>query len=53
MENVNKLLLIVDPQDDFTSGSLPVPEAAEGMDALTAHARFQNFKYAACVVTVD
>ena len=31
------LLLIVDPQNDFITGSLPVPEAIPAMDLLASH----------------
>ena len=31
---MKRLLLIIDPQNDFISGTLPVPGAAEKMEAL-------------------
>ena len=31
---MNKMLLLVDPQMDFISGSLPVPQAASKMSGL-------------------
>ena len=34
MMETNSMLLVVDPQLDFISGSLPVPGAAEAMDRL-------------------
>ena len=36
---MKKMLLIVDPQVDFITGTLPVPGAAEAMDALAEYVR--------------
>ena len=49
---MNRLLLIVDPQIDFISGSLPVPGAAPAMDALAAYVAEQD-GYAFKIVTCD
>lgn len=48
-----KLLLIVDPQIDFISGSLPVPGAAEAMAALASYIKDSDGRYAAKIVTAD
>ena len=47
------MLLIVDPQVDFISGSLPVPGAAEAMDALAEYVRMHGEEYSVKVVTSD
>ncbi len=52
MEN-NRLLLIVDPQIDFISGSLPVPKAAEAMDRLAEYVAQHGDDYAVKMVTSD
>ena len=36
---MKKLLLIVDPQIDFITGTLPVGGAAEAMDALAKYVK--------------
>lgn len=36
---MKKLLLIVDPQIDFITGTLPVAGAAEAMDALAKYVK--------------
>lgn len=48
-----KLLMIVDPQIDFVSGSLPVPGAAEAMTALASYIKNTDGRYAAKIVTAD
>lgn len=48
-----KLLLIVDPQIDFVSGSLPVSGAAKAMDALAEYVDRTGDDYAAIVTTSD
>ncbi len=53
MENDKKLLLIVDPQVDFISGTLPVSGAAEAMDKLADYVCAHGSEYAVCVATVD
>ena len=54
MENMEKkMLLIVDPQIDFISGSLPVPHAQEAMEALGAYISDNKDKYCCKVVTTD
>lgn len=48
-----RLLLVVDPQQDFITGSLPVPGAQGGMDALAGALRAADGRYAAKIVTAD
>lgn len=48
-----KALLIVDPQNDFISGSLPVPGAATAMDALADYVRCHGEEYACIITTAD
>ncbi|MBD5626442.1 MAG: isochorismatase family protein [Desulfovibrio sp.] len=50
---MQRLLLVVDPQQDFITGSLPVPGAREAMDGLAAALRRADGAYAAKVVTCD
>lgn len=50
---MSKMLLIVDPQIDFISGTLPVDGAAEAMDALAGYITDRAGKYAATVITAD
>lgn len=50
---MNRLLLIVDPQIDFISGSLPVPGAEGAMDALAAYVQEQHGQYVSAIVTCD
>lgn len=50
---MKKMLLIVDPQVDFISGSLPVPGAAVAMDALAEYVRAHGEEYSVKVVTSD
>jgi len=42
---MKKLLLIVDPQIDFITGTLPVAGAAEAMDALATYVKEQGNEY--------
>lgn len=49
----NKLLLIIDPQVDFITGSLPVPGAKRAMDALAEFVRLNGGEYVRIVVTGD
>lgn len=49
----NKLLLIIDPQIDFITGSLPVPGAENAMNALGGYLRLHSTEYTHIVVTVD
>jgi nicotinamidase/pyrazinamidase len=46
-------LLIVDVQNDFVSGSLPVPGGAEVAAAITAHLRAHPGRYALVVASQD
>lgn len=48
---MQKLLLVVDPQIDFITGSLPVPGAEAAMNALAAYVA--DKEYAAKVITCD
>ncbi len=50
---MNKLLLIVDPQVDFITGSLPVDGAAKAMDALATYVKEQGDGYTVKIVTSD
>lgn len=49
----NKLLLIIDPQVDFITGSLPVPGAEMAMNALAEHIRHHALEYSHIIVTAD
>ncbi len=48
-----KMLIVVDPQIDFISGSLPVPGAQAAMNALTEYLLENGHDYACKVVTCD
>lgn len=48
-----RILIIVDPQNDFISGSLAVPEAIEAMDNLTEHVRKHGTEYDEIIVSLD
>lgn len=48
-----RLLLIVDPQIDFISGSLAVPHAAAAMEKLAEYIRQEGEKYTQIFVTTD
>lgn len=50
---MNKLLLIIDPQIDFISGSLPVPDAEPAMDALAKYINEHGHEYSQIVITAD
>ena len=50
---MKKMLLVVDPQIDFISGSLPVKGAAKAMDALAAYVKAHGDEYAVKIVTSD
>ena len=50
---MKKLLLIVDPQIDFITGTLPVAGAAEAMDALAKYVKEQSNEYTVKIVTAD
>lgn len=47
------MLIVVDPQIDFISGTLPVPGAAEAMDALARYIKQNDGRWARKVVTSD
>ena len=50
---MKKLLLIVDPQIDFITGTLPVSGAAKAMDALATYVKEQGNEYNVKIVTAD
>ena len=50
---MNRLLMIVDPQVDFISGTLPVAGAVGAMDALGAYIRDNVAGYCRIIVTAD
>lgn len=50
---MNKMLLIVDPQMDFISGSLLVPQAASKMSGLARYVHQNAQEYKIKVVTAD
>lgn len=50
---MNRLLLIIDPQMDFISGTLPVPEAVSSMEALARYIHASNGQYTAKAITMD
>ncbi|MCH4148076.1 MAG: isochorismatase family protein [Prevotella sp.] len=49
----NSLLLIIDPQIDFISGSLPVAGASEAMDKLAEYVTAHGNDYTHIVATTD
>ena len=49
----NKLLLIIDPQIDFITGSLPVPGAVDAMNSLAEYIRRNKQDYSTIIVTAD
>lgn len=53
MDSDKKILLIIDPQIDFITGSLPVGGAPEAMDALAEHIRQNGADYRQIIVTAD
>lgn len=50
---MNRLLLIIDPQNDFVNGSLPVSGAAEALDNLAGYISRNSGKYVQKIVTAD
>lgn len=50
---IKKILLIVDPQIDFISGTLPVPGATEAMNRLADYIAQQDGSYDYKIVTTD
>lgn len=50
---MNRLLLIIDPQVDFISGTLPVPGAEGAMDNLARYIADNDGRYVHKVVTAD
>lgn len=53
MEEMNRMLLVIDPQVDFISGTLPVGGAREAMARLAAYVRAHEGDYAVKVITAD
>lgn len=51
--SANAVLLIVDPQIDFISGSLPVPQAEEAMVRLARWIEQEQERYDTIMVTMD
>lgn len=49
----NKLLLIIDPQIDFITGTLKVPGAESAMDALAGYIDRRKDEYTYIIVTAD
>lgn len=50
---MSRLLLVIDPQNDFISGTLPVPGAADAMDALARYVRAKAGLYVCKIITAD
>ena len=50
---IMNILLIVDPQNDFITGSLAIEGAIPAMDYLTAYVKEHHAEYDAIVVTMD
>lgn len=50
---MKKALFLVDPQCDFITGSLPVPDAEAAMDSLAEYLRVNPNEYALKIVTCD
>ncbi len=53
MDSNNKILLIIDPQVDFITGSLAVEGAPAAMDALAEYIRERGRDYSRIIVTAD
>lgn len=53
MESGGRMLLIVDPQIDFITGTLPVPGAVEAMNALAEYVKAKGAEYQMLVITCD
>lgn len=49
----NKLLMIVDQQNDFITGSLPVKGAEEAMNSLAEYLHRSAYEYVHIIVTAD
>lgn len=52
-DTIRRMLIIVAPQIDFITGALPVPGAAEAMDALAEYIRGCDGDYVHKVITAD
>lgn len=53
MSQERRVLLIVDPQVDFITGSLAVDGAVEAMDSLAHYIRENPWRYVAIILTAD
>lgn len=53
IDKEKRMLLIVDPQIDFITGSLPVPGASEAMDALARYVKDYGHLYGYIFITCD
>lgn len=53
MDTLKRLLLVVDPQVDFVSGTLPVPGAEGAMNGLADYIAGHGGEYESIVVTAD
>lgn len=53
IEKEKRMLLIVDPQIDFITGTLPVPGAEEAMNALAEYIRDHGHLYGHVFITCD
>lgn len=53
MKNKKKILLIIDPQNDFVSGSLMVPDALEKMNSLRDFIEEHGKEFDEVVITLD
>ncbi len=53
MTKMKKMLLVVDPQIDFITGTLPVPDAEKQMDELAQYIAGQDGTYVLKVITTD
>jgi nicotinamidase/pyrazinamidase len=50
---MKNLLIIVDPQNDFITGSLAVPGAVEAMDNLVDVLNTKSVEFSSIIVTID
>ena len=50
---MKKILMVVDPQVDFITGTLPIPGADEAMDALAQYIASKAADYQCIIITAD
>ncbi len=50
---MSRALLLIDPQIDFISGSLPVPDAEKSMNSLANYLRENPSRYILKIITLD